>query len=180
MDWIISEFMNWKISTKKGPNRSLKICACGNIMKPHLMKSLNWRKISRFYVWIILLVLAVIVFILLRSPVAGQRQASQGPSELSVSAISEAGQNSNQSVTTGESSEPSTVTTTAPANDGTHKPLPEAISDPFKLPSVPLCPLYDGGIPYSWRCQPCKLFPYEPFSEVEIVCLDSEDTSVQI
>lgn len=142
------------------------------------MKSMSLRRLSRFYIWIILLILAVIFFILLKSPAAGQRQASQGPTGLSVSAFDEASQSSGQSSAGANPAEPDAVSVPSPADDDSLKPLPEVLPDPIKLPQIPVCPLLSGELgPYSWHCQPCKPFPYEPPAESMVVCLDSNVTS---
>ncbi|HEY5549817.1 MAG TPA: hypothetical protein VIK37_01270 [Candidatus Saccharimonadales bacterium] len=145
------------------------------------MKNLNWRKISRFYVWIILLTLAAVVFILLRSPAAGQRQASQDLSELNVSGIDNESQSPSQlpaSAEAAKKSETSQSSSSAtmpvpPADDGSLVPLPEPLPAPWTYTKPPFCPLFSEGVgSYIWRCSPCGPYPYMPTTESEIVCIE--------
>jgi hypothetical protein len=115
------------------------------------------RKLNPFYIWIILLVIAILVFILLRSPAAGQRQASQGLTELDISAITADPRSSNQQPLVEEkpTSDSSLTVPTPTPDDGNLKPLPEVTPSPvlYKGPRCPLVSdLFDGG---SWhsRCQ---------------------------
>src|SRR3970040_1169876 len=123
------------------------------------MKSLGLRKINRFYIWIILLVLAAIVFILLRSPATGYRQATQDFSELNVSAIKDEAQSSNQP-SPAISPESSTGGPLPSPDDGNLRSAPEIVPDPWPEPQPPYCPLYlESSYPYFWlkRCLPCPL-----------------------
>ncbi|MBI2007734.1 hypothetical protein HYS85_00650 [Candidatus Saccharibacteria bacterium] len=136
------------------------------------MKTLNWRKVSRFYIWIILLVLAVIIFILLKSPAAGQRQASQDLSEPGISALSvleDETQVPNQPSTSGYPVMP----VPPPDDDNNLKALPEAIPDPWPYPKPPLCPMLNQEVSsYDWRCLPCRNYLDVPLSASDIVCVE--------
>ena len=45
------------------------------------MKTLHWRKNNRLFLWLILLLLAALLFVLLRTPAAGHNQNSQAGTE---------------------------------------------------------------------------------------------------
>ncbi len=136
------------------------------------MKTLNWRKVSRFYIWIILLILAVIIFILLKSPAAGQRQASHGLSEPGISTLSALEDETQAPNQPGTSGYP-TIPVPPPDDDGNLKPLPEVIPSPWPYPKPPICPmLSQEADSYVWRCPPCRYYLDEPLSASDIVCIE--------
>ena len=147
------------------------------------------RKFNKIYVWIIVLVLAIIIFIILKSPAAGQRQASQNPSRLAISSVgdespvpnrpgwvAEKSKKPDNNQSTNKKSNPSDETVPVPAPppalDDYVKPLPIPEPDPVPYPIPPVCPL-EYGKPGAYRpaiyCSPCRT-PL-PLSEV-VACIE--------
>ena len=136
------------------------------------MKSVNLPKLSRFYIWIIVLILAVIAFILLRSPAAGQLQAAQNSSSGGISEIDELSTANQQSDENQTSPPNSSSTMSVPPNDnGSAQPLPELIPYPT-YPRPIFCPLGSEGPDLYGRCDPCRNWPYAPLEISDRVCLD--------